>query len=287
MRYETPAALRHAIDDRLRAEIRVATDPMRLRRRIVFERMLRRLEATSQGRWVLKGGMALEARYRERSRTTKDLDLALATELADGAALHGEVVHALAVDPDGDWFVFEVDEPTEIAPDEAGRPGWRLTVRAILDGRLFAAVRVDVVARPDELASTERIVMPNTLAFAGVPDVEVEVVDLAQHFAEKLHAFTREYGDRPNTRVKDLTDLVLLVEVGLEPDAHVLTAVEHVFEARGTHAVPVELPVPPAAWDATYAIQAEELQLVPQEIADAARVVDGFWSDVRRSNGPA
>lgn len=81
MRYETPAALRHAIDDRLRAEIRVATDPMRLRRRIVFERMLRRLEATSQGRWVLKGGMALEARYRERSRTTKDLDLALATEL--------------------------------------------------------------------------------------------------------------------------------------------------------------------------------------------------------------
>lgn len=285
MRYATPAALRQAIEDRLRSEASAVIDPTRMRRRIVFERILRRLEAVFPGRWVLKGGMALEARYRERARTTKDLDLLRAEELTDAVTLHRELVHALADDPDRDWFVFEVDEPSGITADEAGRPGWRVSVRASLDGRLFATVRVDVVARPDEIAATERIVMPNTLAFAGVPDVEVEAIDLAQHFAEKLHALTRDYGNRPNTRVKDLTDLVLIVEVGLEPGAQVRTAVEHVFRSRGTHAVPRELPIPPAGWGATYTEQAAELDLGSGAVEDAMRVVDGFWSEVRRSNG--
>ncbi len=36
----------------------------------------------------------------------------------------------------------------------------------------------------------------------------VRAVDLNQHAAEKLHALTRQYGDRPNTRVKDLVDVL-------------------------------------------------------------------------------
>lgn len=80
--------------------------------------------------------------------------------------------------------------------DEAGRPGWRFTVDAKLVSRRFATVRLDVVARRDEIAGTERVPLPGTMAFAGMPTRDVEAVDRRQHFAEKLHALTRTYGDR-------------------------------------------------------------------------------------------
>lgn len=62
-RYETPEALRAALEDRLRNEgAGSGTDVARLRRRTVFERLLVRLERASPGTWVVKGGMALELR---------------------------------------------------------------------------------------------------------------------------------------------------------------------------------------------------------------------------------
>ncbi|MGH3933482.1 MAG: nucleotidyl transferase AbiEii/AbiGii toxin family protein [Pseudonocardiaceae bacterium] len=42
----------------------------------------------------------------------------------------------------------------------------------------------------------------------------MEAVDLLQHFAEKLHALTREYPDRSNTRIKDLADLCCSSRLG-------------------------------------------------------------------------
>jgi hypothetical protein len=283
MRYATPAALRHAIDDRLRTSAGVVTEPMRLRRRIAFERLLRRVEAASPGHYVLKGGMALEARYPDRARTTKDLDLAQRGGPEAGDALQRRLVEELIADPDGDWFVFEVGEPAALAIDDAGRRGWRLTIRASLDGRLFATVHADIVGRRDEAPVTERIVLPNTLAFAGVPDVEVAAIDLAHHFAEKLHAFTRDYGGRSNTRVKDLTDLVLLIEVGLAPSTRVRAAVERVFGARATHALPTGLPSPPASWEATFATQAAEVGVAARDLQTAVAVVDDFWSSALRA----
>lgn len=46
----------------------------------------------------------------------------------------------------------------------------------------------------------------------------IESAHRRQHFAEKLHALTRDYGMRPNTRVKDLVDLLLLIHDRLLPD---------------------------------------------------------------------
>lgn len=88
MPYKNPAALRTALEVRLRNEAREqGVNLDRLRRRAVFERLLIRLEVTGPGIWVLKGGTALEVRWRERARTTKDLDLALRERPADGEAL--------------------------------------------------------------------------------------------------------------------------------------------------------------------------------------------------------
>ncbi len=277
MRYGSAAAFRHAIDDTIRSRIAEGADPMRLRHQIVFERVLARLVRSRPGGWVLKGGVALEARFRDRARATRDLDLAVGEAIAKADALSDLVVESLAVDPDGDWFRLGIARMRALTTDEAGRPGWRLTIRADLDGREFAAVHVDVVARTDEIASTELMVLPNSLAFAGLPDIEVEVVDTGQHFAEKLHAYTAQRGSRENTRVKDLTDLVLIIETGLEPSRRLREIVDHVFRTRGTGAAPVEIPTPPPSWAASYAAQAVEIELEARTIAAAHRTVREFW----------
>lgn len=49
----------------------------RLLRRVVLERIVTRLEHAQPGRWVLKGGMALDVRLAERARLTKVIDLHL------------------------------------------------------------------------------------------------------------------------------------------------------------------------------------------------------------------
>ena len=50
----------------------------RLRKEVAFDRLLARLLVVAPGRWVLKGGLALDFRFGERARTTRDIDLAIA-----------------------------------------------------------------------------------------------------------------------------------------------------------------------------------------------------------------
>jgi hypothetical protein len=250
----------------------------RLRRRVVFERVLVRLEAAGAGRWVLKGGMALEVRWEDRARATRDLDLAIRDDVADATALRSLMAAALDVDPHGDWFQFETSAPRPLAADEAGRTGWRVPVAARLAGRRFAEVRIDVVARVDELASTERIVLSNALEFAGLDAAEIEAVDANQHFAEKLHALTRTYVERPNSRVRDLPDLLMLIADGLEPTPELLAVVQHVFAVRGTHQVPIDLPDPPGEWFARYSALAAELDIEARTLDAAMAELRAVWA---------
>lgn len=285
MTYETPAALRAALEDRLQNESRNRSiDLGRLRRRAVFERILVRLESQQPGRWVVKGAIALEVRLKERARATKDLDLAIREDVKTGDEVRDLIIEGLAVDVDGDGFSFEVSPPRDITAEMGGRPGWRFSIEASLAGKLFGQVRLDVVARPDEVTETERVLLPGSMSFAGFPTREVEVVAPTQHFAEKLHALTRSYGDRENSRVRDLADLVLLIEDGFDDLSSVLAAARRVFHDRNTHDVPVEIPDPPASWTHVYAAMAEELDISAPTVDDAMQIVRNFWNQVGRAH---
>ena len=279
MPYATPGALRAALEARL-ATGEPATVPglERLRRRATFERLLVRLEHAMPGQWVLKGGMALEVRLGDRARSTRDLDLAVRQAGEDAATLRDHLIEALADDPEGDGFEFRVGPAKAIDLDEDGRAGWRLAIDARLDGRTFANVRLDVVARTEEISTTDRVTLRSMLAFAGFPDHEIEAVDPAQHFAEKLHAFTRPHGDRANSRVKDLPDLLLLMDQGLTPTAELLATVRHVFAVRATHDLPASLQDPPADWSDRYATLADELGLDAVSVEAAMARLRPFWA---------
>lgn len=276
--YRDATALRRALEVRLKQESEHSgTDLGRLRRRVVFERIAVRLGTDPESGWVLKGGAVLEFRLPDRARATKDLDIAVNAEPATSMPIRDLLIETLADDPDGDWFSFAVSEPSALAEDSAGRPAWRFTVRADLAGKVFAKIRLDVVARDDELAAIEQIRLPGMLEFARTPARKVAAVARRQHFAKKLHALTRDYGDRPNTRTKDLVDVVLLIDSGLAADRALVDTVRHVFRVRATHPIPEQVPDLPPQWEVGYAELARELAVPVDELGSALGLLRDFW----------
>ena len=80
--------------------------------------------------------------------------------------------------------------------------------------------------------------------------MSVTAVDVYQHAAEKFHALARIYAhDRPSSRVKDLVDLVLLVEAGLLVDlTRLRDRLAVVYRSRDDSAPPADLDQPPHHW---------------------------------------
>lgn len=277
-KYKTAIDLRRALEHRLKHESEArGSDYARLRRIVAFDRIAARLSASDQG-WVLKGGTALEFRLGLRARATKDLDLVLRSGSQEGGAVRDALIETLTADVDQDWFRFGVGQPSDLEPDVAGNPGWRFSVDGTLAGKTFAAVRLDVVLRPDELAATERISLPGTLEFAGIRPRSIESADRKQHFAEKLHALTRDYDSRPNTRVKDLVDLLLLIHDGLLPDQDLVKVARHVFAVRAMHPLPAIIPDPPPAWEGDYPVLAAQASVSEQDLSSALDTLRAFWT---------
>lgn len=278
MTYDSPAALRAALEHRLHAESQQSGVALnRLRRRVVFERIVARIERAEPGRWVVKGGMALEVRLAGRARLTKDLDLGLREDRVEVVDLRDRLIDALAADLDSDGFVFAVGPASELGADEAGRSSWRFSVQVLLAGRPFDGMKLDVAPRSEELESTERVALRSSLSFAGIDAGIVELIDINRHAAEKIHAFSRTYGERPSTRVRDLVDLVLLIENDFLDTARTAAAVDAVFAQRATHSVPIVLPDPPAFWEASYANLVSDLDIEARTLPEALELLHRWW----------
>lgn len=280
MSYETPKALRVALENRLLARSQdtgISLD--RLRRRVLFERILARLQVAEPGLWVLKGGMALEVRLRDDARLTKDLDLGLRADLVDVVDLEERLIGALSVELAGDRFVLTVSSVRRMAEDDGGRSTWRAQVSATLAGTMFGGLQIDVSARANELDSTDLMTIPNSMEFAGIESPQVEVVDLQRHVAEKFHGMLKVFDDRINTRVRDLIDLVLLDERGLIHPALAAAAVRAVWDERGDR-LPAVLPELSGTWDKRYEQLASDLNLDARILPAAIAVVTTLWSEM-------
>lgn len=281
MTYATPQALRMALEQRLLTrsnETGVGLD--RLRRRVVFERIIARLQAAEPGRWVLKGGMALEVRLRDDARLTKDIDLGLRDDVAGTAELHERLIDALTADPDGDGFLLTAASPTPLREDGSGHITWRVKVAVALAGKPFGGVQLDVSPQAHELDATDRMALPNSLDFAGIPAPVVEVVDVHRHAAEKFHAMLRDFGDRENSRVRDLVDLVILIEHDLLDPALVAAATTQVWAERDGIEPPAVLPPLPESWPDRYTPLAADHDLNTLTFPAAAARVEQLWDEM-------
>ena len=100
-KYATAGAFRRALEERLkRASLTEQIDPNRLRRQVSFDRLLAGLFREEPAPWVLKGGYALELRFKA-ARSTVDIDLTVQR----GAPSAGG---------DGDWLGFAGIESSRV-----------------------------------------------------------------------------------------------------------------------------------------------------------------------------
>ncbi|MCP3937199.1 MAG: nucleotidyl transferase AbiEii/AbiGii toxin family protein [Actinomycetia bacterium] len=285
MRFTGAEAFRAALEARLRQAATGDQDLARRRRTVAFDRFLARLAVREGDTWILKGGAALEFRMPDRARATRDIDLAL-TDSVDPA---DQLLDDLEPDPFGDYFSFRVTRRRELseAPDRGVVT--RLSLDALLGGRVFERFVVDLVGTEGAPSDqSERIELGRAFAFAELPIVELAVLDLRSHWAEKLSAYLRRYDDRPNTRVKDLIDLVLLIEHGVQPDARLHDAVITTFHRREQELPGEQLPSMADEWAEPFASMAVDLALGAASASDAHSLVERFWQEtVRLTQLPA
>ncbi len=260
MKYATPGTFRTALEQRLLTMAHEADLPVgRLRKLVVFERLLARLLIVAPDRWLLKGALALDLRLGARSRTTKDMDLARDD---DEEAATADLLAAQAVDL-GDYFTFAIERTGRLDAALEGA-AVRYHVAAALDGRPFEDVIVDIGFADSLTTAPETLRGPDLLRFAAIAPIAVPAVPIAQHIAEKVHAYTRTYaGDHRSSRVKDLIDLVLIRSAIAFEAGRLHEALQATFARRGTHPLPAALPLPPADWGPAYRRLAREVGLDP------------------------
>jgi len=260
-RYETPVALRRALEDRIMAlAAKTGDEIQRLRRQAAFDRLLCRLFQHEKSPWLLKGGYAMELRIRA-ARTTRDIDLALRKSAATPKEWNVEVVTAMlreaAVINLTDGFEFTIGEAT-LDLDAAPYGGARFTVMAQMAGRQFAQFHVDVSSGDVLREPYEMLEGRDWFGFAGLPRARVLAVSPEEQFAEKMHAYTLPRTGRENTRVKDLVDLVLLIEQAKLDATRLAKSIRETFQRRNTHSVPSALTAPPISWSVRFSEMAEE-----------------------------
>lgn len=284
--YANAAAFRQALEARLRnvAQVR-GVQIQGLRLKVAIERLLARLFHEPDPPWLLKGGYAMELRFRPKARTTRDVDLTLSDAVEPGAITErlAEVHEALmaAAGRDlTDFFEFTIP-PARSELTAAPDGGGVFSVVAKVAGREFARFHIDIGFGDAALGTPDRLPGDDLLAFAEIPPPVVLAIPKAQQFAEKIHAYTFPWTDRENTRSRDLVDMVLLIERGeLETDG-VRRAVVETFSHRRRHAIPTDLPPPPGAWAAEFPAMAREAGISATTLDEAFVILDEFWGGLQ------
>ena len=272
--YTTAGAFRRALEERLkRTSMSEQVDLNRLRRQVAFDRLLARLFLEDPPPWVLKGGYALELRFKA-ARSTVDIDLTVQrvrpSALDDQNQIVRDMLQTAATMPFGDWFEFSFGAPVM---DLTAAPyvGARYPVEARMDERIFARFHLDAGIGDVVSPPLETIVCRDWLGFAGIQPPRVRVIAREQQFAEKLHAYTLPRNSA-NSRVKDLVDMTLLIDSGGLDRRRVADALHLTFERRGTQELPASLIPPPADWQIPFRALAEQCRLAGDLAAVFAEV---------------
>ena len=234
----------------------------RLRRTVAFNRFLARIFAGKPSPWVLKGGYAMELRL-HNARATQDIDLGFRGAPVTGGENQSDYIQRLlakaAQANKGDFFSFEIGG-VQRELDGPLYGGARYPVRALVDGRLFVAFHVDTAVGDYLPEEVETVFEADLLRFAGVKPAEFPMLPREVQFAEKLHSYTMPRSV-PNSRVRDLVDMALLIREGRISPAKAQVSLKAVFARRKSHDIPAVLEPAPDRWDKSFAEMAEECGL--------------------------
>lgn len=250
-------------------------DQERLRRWVSFLALCGALDRGLQSgildSYYLKGGVAMELRFAENARATKDLDLAMK---GPRAARLKSLADALAAG--FDEFTFRIKAQTR---DMEQADTVRVEVAVQYRTRSWQTIEVDLgPANAYEIDLVE----PNVrgLVELGIPVVSpVRCLNIAEQVAQKLHACT---GPASSDRARDVLDILLIESLGQLDYAATAVAARRVFAERATHGFPPEF-VLPAEWRLQLEAMARELRF---SFTAADEIENGFLAFIRKI-GPA
>lgn len=220
--------------------------------------VLERATANGHPHFLIKGGVALELRLRDRARATKDIDVVLQHPDAD---LARTLERALTGDP-YQGFSFRRKRDPLLLDNGVVNMEFAVSYR----GGVWASIAVDIARAESSESEVEWLkAIPLSDAFGVIGPDALPCLPLRLHVAQKLHGMTLP--PRPgkrNERFRDLIDL-LLMETLVADYEGLREACEAVFRNRGTHSWPPSIDLP-EHWIEPVIRLAQELSL---PIADA------------------
>lgn len=226
-------------------------DQERLRRWVSFLALCGALDSAIQAgilaSYYLKGRVAMELRFAENARATKDLDVGME---GNRAARLQSLMQAVAAG--FDEFTFRIKAQTR---DMEQADTIRVEVAIQYRTRSWQTIEVDLgPANANEVDLIEPRV--RGLAELGIPVVSpVRCLNLAEQVAQKLHACT---GPAAAGRARDVLDILLIDALGQLNYPAAAVAARRVFAERATHAFPPAFVMPPE-WRPELEVMAREL----------------------------
>jgi hypothetical protein len=240
-------------------------DQERLRRWVSFLAICGVLErATAEGLlggYYLKGGVAMELRFAQRARATKDLDIVLD---GDRRTRIQSLEQALRLGFDQFSFrlkgqVHEMDLADTVR------------VEVAIQHRTRAWQTVEVDLGPTSTTTVD-FVEPTIAGLheMGVPVTSpVRCISLSEQVAQKLHACTAP--KTSSTRARDVLDILLIETLGQLDYAATLISAQRVFRERATHDFPPQFIIPPP-WRPELEALAEQIGFSALTAADIERM---------------
>lgn len=204
---------------------------------MIMAGMLERAAAGDPPPFIVKGGVALELRLRNRARATKDIDLAL--RLPD-ANLALTLETTLTGDP-YQGFSFRRKREPLVLDNGVVNMEFAVSYR----GGTWASITIDIAHGESGESDIEWLpAIPLTDAFGVTGPESLPCLPLGLHIAQKIHGMTLP--PRPgkrNERFRDLIDLLLLEALVIDHQDLRKTC-EFVFQTRNTHPWPPPLELP-------------------------------------------
>lgn len=261
--YATPRALEMAVKS---AAERSPMDTGRAMSAFWFHRLLCRVFADGNDRFVLKGGRAMLARTID-ARATRDIDLlARGNDLAEAI----EELKALAAADLGDQVRFAFSSADPIKADDEYRSGAKLVFDMWLGPKRMQPVSIDLVVDEVPLERAERVCPADRIVVRDIEGCDYLVYPVEAALADKFCGIVERHQGRPSSRVKDLVDVAVYATTCDADGAKLRARLLRELGARG-------IPVPdgfciPGEWVQTayskaYSKQAAETGL-PERLHD-------------------
>ncbi len=223
----------------------------RLRRWVSFLALCGVLEHAVSERildnYYLKGGVAMELRFAEGARATKDIDIGISGERPERLTFFQK-----AVTLGFDEFTFQL-KGKPLTMDKVDAVRLELGIR--YQTRAWQTIEVDLGPAGVGLADLVEPAIRGLVAMGLRVPSPVRCLNLSEQTAQKLHACTGPYSQG---RARDVLDILLIDLLGKLDIAAVRAAAEQVFMQRATHDFPPVIRIP-AEWQPELEALAKEL----------------------------